>query len=225
MKNLIFLLACFISFNIYASDQNQQENVKLYEGYIGEVFYSFNQINIGDDKNSSYFTEDYDDYEVIYFFNYGCPSCQKAYPYFMLWYEKFRKENDGVYTIPTPITDKYFYTMDMFMLLKNYKVSMGNHADAYNLFANKENLKSDESYDQALMSLFQIKYSDLVDARNSIKYVDGIDYLNSVIGDFGITKTPTFIVMNKNYIYEINMDKLIDGLGLVVSLNLIHNIK
>tara|TARA_B100002019_G_scaffold269460_1_gene262245 strand:+ start:1950 stop:2648 length:699 start_codon:yes stop_codon:yes gene_type:complete len=213
---VIIFIMTFFSKNIGA------ETV-VYKGDYSGLGYEFTQTDIG--KNSSYFTSNPNDYEVVYFFNFQCPTCTKIFPYINLWNSQFKRENTNIYSIPVQIKEGDFLSMDLFLLMRVFDISFSNMVEGYNVFLEMDDDYNKDDYNKKIEEKFGIGIEDINDARNRLKYVDGKSYLEKINKKFDVKRTPTIYVLNRNYIYEIDVSKLKSGIELISSINQIHNIK
>jgi len=160
-------------------------------------------------------------YQVLYFFSYGCPHCYEFKAYFNEW-KKLAKEDVSVHYIPVSFQSGWENLSKGFIIanelrLNNFEENIYEyiHKNKYTI-ANMDDLRS------FFQEFYNVETSVFNALYNSIETNMKIEEYNKITDDFEIMGTPNIVLITKeNKVYLTSPERAENELNTIVTLELL----
>jgi thiol-disulfide isomerase/thioredoxin len=210
MKFLAFLIIGLISFT---SMSNELHNVS-FDGVKGSY------IEYSGEYEPIFSLKDSQDIEILYFFNYNCPSCFKMYPYINFWERNVKTKNIRLERIPVSLTNDWSFSSKLYFIRNILGFNLKFDNELYKLINYKTiNLKSDDDIINFFVKYKLSNKEDVVESLNSNKLKYSMIRSNQIIESLKITGTPRLIITKNKKRYEINLNNNDKPISVIIALN------
>jgi thiol-disulfide isomerase/thioredoxin len=210
MKIFIFFIISLISIQSFADEvhnvsfDGEKASFTEYSGEFDTVF------NLDDSQNI----------EILYFFNYNCPSCFKMYPYINFWERIVKTDNIRLERIPVSLTDDWKYSSKLYFLRNIMGFNLKFDNELYKLINYKTiNINSDKDIIDFFVKYNFATEDVITDNLDSNKLKYSMVRSNQIIKSLKITGTPRIIVTKNKKRYEINLNDNNKPISVIIALN------
>lgn len=160
-------------------------------------------------------------YQVLYFFSYGCPHCYEFKPYFNEW-KKLAKEDVSVHYIPVSFQNGWENLAKGFIISNELRLNGFEDAIYEHIHKNKYKISTMDDLRSFFQEFYNIETNVFNALYNSIETNMKIEEYNKLTDDFEIMGTPNIILITKdNKVYLTSPERANNELNTIVTLELL----
>lgn len=192
LLNAIIIILLAINYS-FAEEKNERlENISK-------------NINIGfeNSKNSEFVFNEKENinYEILYFFSYGCQHCYSFKEYMKEW-EKNKKEDINIHYIPVTFQNGWENLAKGYLISKDLNLNNFDETIFNYIHKDKKYIKDIVDLRNFFMENYNIDSSVFNSIYNSIEINIEIEKLNSITDNFDVMGTPSLLLItNKGHSY------------------------
>lgn len=135
-------------------------------------------------------------YQVIYFFSYGCPHCYNFKKYLEEW-NKNKKEDVNIHYVPVTFQKGWENLAKGYLISKELKLNNFDN-NIFNYIHRDENrINNMEDLRDFFNEIYNIESSIFNTLYNSIEVNMKIEEINKITDDFNIMGTPSLLLITK----------------------------
>lgn len=187
----VFLTLAFTSI-AFANTQitNKEERIK-------EISKNIN-IGFENSKDSEFVFNEKENinYEVIYFFSYGCPHCYSFKNYLKEW-EQNKKDDVNIHFIPATFQKGWENLAKGHIIAKDLRLNNFDETIFNYIHKDKNFIRNMDDLRTFFNDIYNVENSIFNSLYNSIEINMEIEKLNKITDDFEIMGTPTLLLITK----------------------------
>lgn len=157
-------------------------------------------INIGfeNSKNSEFvfYEKENINYEILYFFSYGCPHCYSFKEYMNEW-QKNKKEDVNIHYIPVTFQTGWENLAKGYLIAKELNLNNFDETIFNYIHKDRQPIKDIIELRDFFIENYNIDSSVFNSIYNSIEMNIEIEKLNSITDNFDIMGTPSLLLITK----------------------------
>lgn len=149
-------------------------------------------------------------YQVIYFFSYGCPHCYKFRNYLKEW-QINKKDDVSIHMLPVTFQNGWENLAKAYIIARD--LNLNNFDETIFNYMHKDKNKISDSSDlrEFFTDTYNIDSSIFNSLYNSLEINIEIEKLNKITDDFNVMGTPTLILITKKNHTYITSPSIADG--------------
>lgn len=160
-------------------------------------------------------------YQVLYFFSYGCPHCYEFKPYFSEW-QKLSKEDVSVHYIPVSFQNGWENLAKGFIIANELKLNGFDDAIYEHIHKNKYKISTMDHLRSFFQEFYNVETNVFNALYNSIETNIKIEEYNKLTDDMEIMGTPNIVLITKeNKVYLTSPERANNELNTIVTLELL----
>jgi thiol-disulfide isomerase/thioredoxin len=208
IKFLFLLLLSMASFSSYS---------KEISGTIDGVYFSYEKTP-NKTKETFFPLDDFQDTEVLYFFNYNCFSCFLLQPYISSWENTLKKENVRFEKISVDVKETWEFTTTLHFLMKILKFKHFEN-EVFNEIHHKQRKflsNKDVLYFLENKYNLDVRAIKLTNNMRRLKYI--LNKSSEIKNRLEIEETPVIVIQDNSFRYTIKIKDKIKPISYIVAI-------
>lgn len=157
-------------------------------------------------------------YEVIYFFSYGCPHCFEYKPYFQEW-KNYKKDDVSVHYVPVSFQKGWENLAKAYIIADELKLKDFDNTIFEHIHKNKYRIANMSDLRDFFAEFYNVETNVFNLLYNSMETNAKIERYNKLADDFEIMGTPNVLLITKeNQVYLTSPSKANNELNSVVTI-------